>query len=68
MRSNSYRLRKCKIKHLSGERFSSVRYYDDAEKMLSSEQLDGVLIGTRCSTYILYAVLAAEYKILCYPE
>ncbi|MBR2466278.1 MAG: Gfo/Idh/MocA family oxidoreductase [Clostridia bacterium] len=46
----------------------NVRYYDDAEKMLDSEELDGILVGTRCSSHTEYALLAAKYNKPLYLE
>ena len=37
-------------------------FYDDGEKMLKNEALDGVLIGTNCNTHTEYALLAAKYN------
>lgn len=31
--------------------YSKTRFYDDADKMLETEDLDGVVIGTRCSMH-----------------
>lgn len=54
--------------NLKEERFSDVRYYTDAEEMLSKEKLDGVCIGTRCSTHTQYALLVAKYNIPMFLE
>ena len=35
--------------------FTDTRFYTDADEMLSKEQLDGVMIGTRCSLHTKYA-------------
>ncbi|MBE6555037.1 MAG: Gfo/Idh/MocA family oxidoreductase [Ruminococcaceae bacterium] len=48
--------------------YSDLRYYSDADEMLQKEQLDGVLVGTRCSTHTHYAVLVAKYKIPLFLE
>lgn len=53
---------------LNEERFSQVRYYTDAEEMLKNEKLDGVLIGTRCSSHTKYAMLVAKYNIPLFLE
>ena len=55
-----------KEKYLS--EFEGVNYYDDAEKMLKEEKLDGVLIGTRCSTHTKYALMVSKYGIPLFLE
>lgn len=45
-----------------------IRYYSDAEAMLKREALDGVLVGTRCSSHTKYAVLAAKYRLPLFLE
>lgn len=45
-----------------------VRFYDDAEKMIQNENLDGICIGTRCSTHTEYALLCAKYNIPMFLE
>lgn len=45
-----------------------IRYYRDAEKMLNSEELDGILVGTRCSSHTEYALLCAKYNKPLYLE
>ncbi len=42
-------------KLVSEQGFTDVRYYEDAEEMLKNEQLDGVIIGSRCSTHTDFA-------------
>lgn len=39
------------------------RFYSDAEEMLEKEALDGVCIGTRCSTHARYACMVADKRI-----
>lgn len=46
----------------------AITYYDDAKAMLSKEKLDGICIGTRCSTHTEYALLCAEYNIPMFLE
>ena len=41
---------------------TEVKFYSDAEEMLKSEELDGVLIGTNCNTHTEYALLCAKYN------
>ena len=57
-----------KKKYLDEEKYDDIRYYDDADEMLKKEELDGICIGTRCSTHADYAVLAAKYNIPIYLE
>ena len=47
------------------EKFGGVgaKFYTDAEEMLKNEKLDGVCIGTRCSTHTKYALLVAKYNL-----
>ena len=53
---------------LSDEKYSHVTYYTDAEQMLKNEALDGVLIGTRCSSHAKYALLVAKYDLPLFLE
>lgn len=46
----------------------SVRFYADAEKMLDEEKLDGVLIGTRCSSHAHYARMTLRRGIPLFLE
>lgn len=48
--------------------WKDVRYYNDADEMLKNEKLDGVCIGTNCSTHTKYAVLASKYNIPIFLE
>ncbi len=45
-----------------------IKYYTDAEEMLKSEALSGVVIGTRCSSHTEFALLAAKYNIPMFLE
>lgn len=54
--------------YLDEERYNDIHYYDDAEEMLKNEKLDGICIGTRCSTHAYYAVMAAKYNIPIFLE
>ncbi len=58
------------VKERFGEKrdFSNVIFYTDAEQMLKSERLDGVAIGTRCSSHTAYAVLVAKYGLPIFLE
>lgn len=42
--------------------------YEDADEMLDTEQLDGVLIGTRCSKHTPMAVKVAQRKLPLFLE
>lgn len=53
---------------LKEQGFSDVHIYSDAEEMLKLEKLDGVCIGTRCSTHTKFALLAAKYDIPMFLE
>ncbi len=55
-------------KYSSYRDFSEVKFYTDAEEMLKCEKLDGVAIGTRCSTHTSYALLVAKYKLPLFLE
>lgn len=46
----------------------TVSYYNDAAEMLEKESLDGVIVGTRCSTHTRYALLVAEKGIPLFLE
>lgn len=48
--------------------YENVKYYTDAQKMLENEDLDGVMIGTRCSLHTHFMELAAKYKIPTFLE
>ena len=53
---------------LKGEGLADVRFYMEAEEMLKKEKLDGVCIGTRCSTHTQFALLATKYNIPIFLE
>lgn len=44
------------------------RFYTDADEMLEKEQLDGIIIGTRCSLHTKYAIKALKKKIPLFLE
>ena len=44
------------------------RFYSSAEEMLEKEALDGVCIGTRCSTHARYARMVADKRIPLFLE
>lgn len=48
---------------LENENRSGIALYDDAEKMLNEQKLDGVLIGTNCSSHTHYALLCSKYNV-----
>ena len=45
-----------------------VTLYTDAEEMMRKESLDGVLIGTRCSTHTDYAVKVSKFGLPMFLE
>lgn len=57
-----------KKKYIDKNGFEGVKYYTDADEMLTTESPDGVLIGTRCSTHTHYALLVAKYSIPTFLE
>ena len=50
------------------EKPEDVRYYDTPEKMLDTEELDGILIGTRCSLHTPMAIKAAARGLPLFPR
>ncbi len=48
--------------------YTDVHFYTDADQMLQSEALDGVLIGTRCALHTDYAITVARYGIPLFLE
>lgn len=57
-----------KEKYLKPNGFEDVKFYSDAEEMLSKEKLDGVCIGTRCNLHTHYAMMVAKYNIPLFLE
>ncbi len=47
---------------------NDIHYYSDAEDMFGNEKLDGVLIGTRCSTHAKYALMTLKREIPLFLE
>jgi len=45
-----------------------IRFYASADEMLAAEELDGCLIGTRCSTHAGYAIKVLEKGIPLFLE
>ena len=45
-----------------------VRFYDNADEMLAKEELDGIIIGTRCSLHTEMAIKAMEKNIPLFLE
>ena len=60
--------RKEEIKEELGTEADGVAFFDDADRMLDSVELDGVMIGTRCSLHTHYAVKVAERRLPLYLE
>ena len=48
--------------------YENTHFYTDAEEMLDSEKLDGVMIGTRCNLHTDYAIKVLERKIPLFLE
>lgn len=48
--------------------FTRTQFYTGADEMLSKEQLDGVMIGTRCSLHTKYAVKVLAKKLPLFLE
>lgn len=48
--------------------FTGITYYTDAREMLQKEVIDGVCIGTRCSSHTHFALMAAEYGVPVFLE
>jgi len=57
-----------KEKYIVPNGFENVNFYDDADEMLLKENVDGVLIGTRCSLHTHYALLVAKYNVPLFLE
>lgn len=45
-----------------------IRFYDSAEAMLENEQLDAVMIGTRCNLHTKYAAMVMEKGLPLFLE
>lgn len=50
------------------EEYGAVQLYADADEMLDREQLDGVLVGTRCSLHATMAAKVAKRQIPLFLE
>lgn len=46
----------------------NVKFYTDADQMLDSEQLDGIIIGTRCSLHTTMAVKVLKRNLALFLE
>ena len=53
---------------LDADGYTDINYYTDADEMITSEMLDGVFIGTRCSTHTDFALLVAKYGLPLFLE
>ena len=58
----------CAKKYADENGVKDFNYYTDAKEMLDKEKLDGVFVGTRCSTHTDYALLVASYGIPLFLE
>src|SRR5262245_41119104 len=50
------------------ESLAGVVFYDDVDRMLDEANLDGVLIGTRCSHHTPYAIKVLERNLPLFLE
>ena len=50
------------------DKLAEVTAYEDAEQMLDSAELDGVMIGTRCNLHTPYAVKVLERGLPLFLE
>ena len=58
-----------RVKKKAAEKgYEGITFYTDAAEMLEKEQLDGVLIGTRCNLHTHYAMLVAQYGLPLFLE
>src|SRR5919202_182680 len=51
-----------------GDELSGATFYDDVAAMCDAGQVDGVLIGTRCSLHTPYAIEALERNLPLFLE
>lgn len=58
----------CDFHPLVAEAIRGAHYYTSAQEMLEKEPLDGVLIGTRCSTHTYYACMVMDKGIPLFLE
>ena len=58
----------CSFHPSVAEAIKGAHFYVSAEDMLEKEPLDGVLIGTRCSTHTHYACMVMEHNIPLFLE
>ena len=61
-------LRKDEIKEELGDDAGDIIFFDDADKMLDDVELDGALVGTRCSLHTQFAVKVAARKLPLFLE
>lgn len=47
---------------------SGIRFYDDADKMLDNEELDGVMIGTNCASHVFFAKKVLKRNLPLFME
>lgn len=52
----------------AGQDASKIAFYTDPDEMLDKEQLDGVLVGTRCSLHTKMAIKVLERNLPLYLE
>ncbi|MBQ7822164.1 MAG: Gfo/Idh/MocA family oxidoreductase [Clostridia bacterium] len=57
-----------KTRFINALGWKDITYYSDAKKMMDSEKLDGVCIGTWCNSHTEYAMLVSQYNLPIYLE
>ncbi|MEA2531538.1 MAG: hypothetical protein QOG89_3182 [Thermomicrobiales bacterium] len=60
--------RKEELRATFSDALAGVTFYDDIERMLGEEDLDGVLIGTRCTLHTPYAIQVLERNLPLFLE
>ncbi len=61
-------IRNDEIRRQLGAEAEGITFYDDADRMLDSERLDGVLIGTRCTLHTPMAIKVMSRNLPMYLE
>jgi predicted dehydrogenase len=60
--------REAELRAVFSEALAGVAFYDNPDRMLDGEALDGVLIGTRCTLHTPYAVKVLERNLPLFLE
>lgn len=61
-------IRNDELRQQLGERGERIHFYEDPDRMLDNEELDGVLIGTRCNLHTPMAVKVMARNLPMYLE